>query len=144
MILSPWRNTARSSISSVSSGASSGSTQGLRLDKSPELFCFFSMAIPHRDEVTGLTPLGPDHHHRVTVQPADSDLAHLAIAKPLADHGRCVARKYLFRIGREINPTFLQGDETLGWVEGDLHIKCTYMIRWRQAFCIDDNSGIML
>src|SRR3954464_14483987 len=117
MILSPWRNTARSSISSVSSGASSGSTQGLRLDEPPELFCFFSMAIPHRDDVTGLTPLGPDHHHGVTVQPADSDLAYLAIAKPLADHGRCVARKYLVRISREIDPALLQCNQTLDRIE---------------------------
>src|SRR3954464_4798867 len=112
MILSPWRNTARSSISSVSSGASSGSTQGLRLDKSPELFCFFSMAIPHRDDVMGLTPLGPDHDHRRAVQPADRGLASLAIVRPLADHGRCVARKYLLCVGREIDAAFLQGDET--------------------------------
>ena len=93
--------------------------------------------------MTGLTPLGPDHHHRVTVQPADSDLAHLAIVKPLANHGRCVTRKYLFGVGREIDAAFLQCDETFDRIEGDFHIKRTYIIRWRQAFCIDNNLGVM-
>src|ERR1043166_2492058 len=125
MILSPCR----------SSGASSGSTQGLRLDETPDLFCFFSMAIPHRDNVTGLTPLGPDHDRRVAVQPANSDLAYLAIVKPLVDHGRCVAGKYLFGVGREIDSAFLQRDETFDRIERDLHIKRTYVPRWRQAFC---------
>src|ERR1700754_5113094 len=53
IILPPLLISARSSISSVSSGASSGSTHGLRLAEPPD-FCFFGMAIPHREDAAGL------------------------------------------------------------------------------------------
>src|SRR4051794_5318558 len=140
MILSPWRKTARSSISSVNSGASSGSTQGLRLVEAPdEFFCLFSMAIPHRDDVTAVASLGPSHDHCVIAQPPDSNLANLAIIRLLCDKGRCLTSEHLLRIRREINPAFSQGDEPLGGVEGDVQIKCTYIIRWRQRLCNDDN-----
>ena len=47
----------------------------------------------------------------------------------MADHGRCVARKYLFGVGREIDAAFLQCDETFDRIEGYFHIKRTYIIR---------------
>src|SRR4051794_27816631 len=134
MIVSPWLISAlshmRSSSSCVISGASSGSTHGLRLIESlEELFCFFSMAIPHRDDVAIRRTFRPHHDDHSLVQPTDRDPANLAVVEAIVDERHFTAGKYPLCVGREIEPASLQGDETFDRVESDRHhIKCTYII----------------
>jgi hypothetical protein len=52
------------------------------------------------------------------------------VVETIVGHGSDPAREHFCRIDREIDPAFLQGNETFGWVEADPHgIKCTYIIR---------------
>src|SRR5205085_7238055 len=64
------------------------------------------------------------------------------VIETIVGYGNDPAREHLRRIGREIDPAFLQGNETFGRVEADPHdIKCTYIIGRRQSLRVDDNFG---
>src|ERR1700730_9813884 len=98
MILFPWRISARSSISLVSSGASSYSALVMRwastLLKSLLIDRFLAViALSHRDNMPGFLTRRPDHHHHSIGKKSDGLEARLAIVLPRVLHGNGRARK---------------------------------------------------
>jgi hypothetical protein len=77
------------------------------------------MAIPHRDNVVIRVTFGPDHHHHSLIQPANCEPTNLSVIEAVIDKCHGTTGEHLLRIGREIDPTLSQGDETLGGVEGE-------------------------
>src|SRR6202158_5476397 len=87
MILSPWRISARSSISFVSSGASSYSAFVMRwastLAKSLLINRFLAViALSHRHDMPGFIARRPDNHHHSTGKKSDRLEARLIIIPP--------------------------------------------------------------
>src|ERR1700724_2242820 len=123
MILSPWRISARSSISFVSSGASSYSALVMRwastLAKSLLIDRFLTVnAFSHRDDMPGVIARCPDDHHhsigkkphgletRLTVVPARV----LHRDRRSGEDGRCI---------RKIQPTLAEGGLTFCRIKRD-------------------------
>src|ERR1700704_6029996 len=84
MILSPWRISARSNISFVSSGASSYSALVMRwastLAKSLLIDRFLAViALSHRDDMPGIIARRPNNHHHSVGKKSDGLETRLAI-----------------------------------------------------------------
>jgi hypothetical protein len=78
------------------------------------------MAVPHRNDVTVRTALGPDENHHSAIQPSCGDHAHVAQIGLFAGPSGMIALEYPRRIG-EIKPAMGEGSVALGGVESDFH-----------------------
>src|SRR3954452_14165754 len=105
---------ARSNQSSVNSGASSGSTQGV-----PVPFFFFGMAIPHTDDVPSVAARGPNKDHEPVIEPTRGDVARLSV-RETGILARCdPALEHLLRI-YEIKSALRERLIPLDRIVGDL------------------------
>lgn len=89
-ILSPIRQTPVSNNSSVSSGASSGSTQALA-----DFFDFTSIRFPHADNSARRATRGPNNNDDLIVKSPESDVARLTVIPARIDHRHRYAVKNL-------------------------------------------------
>jgi hypothetical protein len=78
------------------------------------------MAVPHRNDVTVRTALGPDENHHSAIQQPSGDQAHLAHIGLFAGPGGMIALEHPRRIG-EIKSPMDEGRVALGGVESDCH-----------------------
>lgn len=117
----PLNSSARLKKASVSSGASSGSTQTASV-----LGLFALIGFPHRDDTASLAARGPDHYNHPTYQQAHGDKADLSVFLSCVLGGEVVTGKDGSSVGK-IHAPFGQGFVTLGRIEGYLHgfIVCT-------------------
>src|SRR5216684_3325755 len=130
MILSPWRISARSSISLVSSGASSYSAFVMRwastLAKSLLIDRFLAViALSHRDDMPVFVTRRPNNHYHSIRKKSDRLEARLAIVPSRVLYGNGRAGKDDQCISK-IQTSLSESSLTFCRIERDLHIiKCT-------------------
>lgn len=112
---SPIIHWPRAKSSSVSSGASSGSTQA-----SGEFFPFALIGIPHGNNAAFITAWCPDQDHNPLTKQANGRVALLAIIPPDVRDGDRDAGEHLGSIGK-IESALTQGDVAFVLVEFNIH-----------------------